>query len=366
MKSIFKHIVILTAIITVAACSTSSRVTVKNKNAKAPTKKIAFTFDDLPFAVNNEFISEDEKMKLFSRTLKVLKKHNIKATGFVIGGKYNESWYPYIKEFLRAGHTLGNHTFSHLDLNETSAEVYIENISACEKLLESLVEKTEKQLNLPFDFDQLASATLNGSVKAEFIYPSPNLTDKEKIASILTAAKEEIEKIRKNSFKREHRYFRYPYLNRGDTEQKKYTVLSALERMGYQVTPVTITSNDWRFNPRYETAYLNNRTEEMEELSKKYLARIKRELFNTEDYSEVTFHRQVKQIMLFHMNVINSMNLEKIIRLLIENGYEFVDIDEALTDEIYDMADGYKGSYGVPWLYRAKKIRSGQNGIPVK
>ncbi len=339
------------------SCSSGEKTVRKNDNSlPTKTKQVALTFDDLPFAVNNEFISEEEKKKLFTHTLDVLKKYNIKITGFLIGARYDSSWYPYIKRFLMEGHTLGNHTFSHYNSNEHSAEEYIDNISRCDSLLRVIVKSVEKDLNLPLTSLPIKRNGVND--EKELIYPPLTVQNREEIKKILMADKENFDKINEIPLNRNWKYFRYPYLNRGETERKKFTIIAALENMGYKIAPVTITSNDWRFNPRFEVAYLNNLESEEKEIAHLYLSRIKRELYNSEDYSLVTFHRNVKHIMLFHLNVINSYLLEDILKLLIRSGYEFIDLDEALTDDIYQMADGYSGSYGVPWLYRAKKIRT--------
>ncbi|RMD50295.1 MAG: hypothetical protein D6830_03090, partial [Ignavibacteria bacterium] len=348
-----KSIIFALTILTFYACSSAEKVVVKKKPVKRNAKVVALTFDDLPFATNNEFLSDEEKKKLFNRTLDILKKENIKITGFLIGNKYDSSWFPYLKRFVQEGHTLGNHTFSHFNSNEHTAEEYIANVAKCDSLLENIMRRIGKELNIPIDAPLITQEAKIGKEKKALYYPSPLIKNKKKINKLLTAEKEELEKLTVQSINTNWKYFRYPYLNRGDTKQKKFMIMSAMENMGYKISPVTITSNDWRFNPRFEIAYLNGDEQDMKELKRLYLNRIKRELFNSEDYSEVTFHRPVKHTMLFHLNVINSILLEDIIKLLRDSGYDFISVDEALTDEIYQMADGYKGSYGVPWLYRA-------------
>jgi peptidoglycan/xylan/chitin deacetylase (PgdA/CDA1 family) len=356
MKNIKYYIISVISIFLIYSCCPSQSTVKKIKPSASNTKNklVNLTFDDLPFATNNEFLKDEDKKKLFSHIVKVFKKYNIKATGFLIGGKYDSSWFPYMKQFLIDGHTLGNHTYSHYNSNEHTAEEYIDNIAQCDSVLADIVNNTLSSLNLAFSPGKVTSRKGNNKM----LYPSLSLSDKKEIKNILTADKKKIEKLNELDINIIWKYFRYPYLNRGETEQKKMTILSALDNLGYKIAPVTITSNDWRFNPRYETAYINKDSTEMAQIAGLYLSRIKRELFNSEDYSQTTFHREVKQIMLFHLNVINCLQLENIIELMLAEGYQFVELDNALDDELYQMADGYSGSYGVPWLYRAKRIRS--------
>lgn len=65
------------------------------------TRQFALTFDDGPHPTRTEAI------------LDVLKKHNVKATFFVLTNKLNEGNFSIVKRILDEGHTLGSHGPSH-------------------------------------------------------------------------------------------------------------------------------------------------------------------------------------------------------------------------------------------------------------
>ena len=73
---------------------------VKNINLKNQQKVIALTFDDGPWNRTTEQI------------LDILKKHNIKATFFVVGQHLNERQ-EIGKKIVEAGHVIANHTWNH-------------------------------------------------------------------------------------------------------------------------------------------------------------------------------------------------------------------------------------------------------------
>ena len=76
--------------------------------------KIYLTFDDGPIPEITEWVLEE------------LKKYNAKATFFCIGDNIEK--HPEIFEkVINAGHSIGNHTFNHLNGWKTSTEEYIEN-----------------------------------------------------------------------------------------------------------------------------------------------------------------------------------------------------------------------------------------------
>jgi peptidoglycan/xylan/chitin deacetylase (PgdA/CDA1 family) len=88
------------------------------------SKEIYLTFDDGPTSEITTFI------------LNELKKHKVKATFFCIGK--NVKKHPTIYERIKKeGHSVGNHTYNHLNGFRTNNTNYIENIQQAEKLIES-------------------------------------------------------------------------------------------------------------------------------------------------------------------------------------------------------------------------------------
>ena len=80
--------------------------------------KIYLTFDDGPIPEITEWVLEE------------LKKYEAKATFFCIGDNIQK--YPEIFEkVIKDGHSVGNHTFNHLNGWETSTKEYIENSIQC-------------------------------------------------------------------------------------------------------------------------------------------------------------------------------------------------------------------------------------------
>lgn len=82
--------------------------------------KIYLTFDDGPTPEITEWVLEE------------LKKYNAKATFFCIGNNIEK--YPNVFEkVINEGHSIGNHTFNHLNGWKTATEDYLENTKLCEE-----------------------------------------------------------------------------------------------------------------------------------------------------------------------------------------------------------------------------------------
>ena len=103
---------------------------------KNSQKKIALTFDDGP---HPQYTPE---------ILDILKEYNIKATFFVVG--QNVELHPEIvKRAISEEHDIGNHTFTHCHVSDTSFEAIIDEIQSCEDTVYELCEYHVKLFRPP-------------------------------------------------------------------------------------------------------------------------------------------------------------------------------------------------------------------------
>ncbi len=88
---------------------------------------------DIPNNENSVYLTFDDgpTPEITQWTLLQLKKYNAKATFFCIGN--NVEKHPEIfNSAIQQGHTIGNHTFNHLNGWKTETETYIKNAKQCE------------------------------------------------------------------------------------------------------------------------------------------------------------------------------------------------------------------------------------------
>ena len=118
----------------------------------------------------------------------------------------------------------------------------------------------------------------------------------------------------------EPKYFRYPYLAEGKGE-KKQKVLDYLAEHHYTVAPVTIDSKDYEFNAQFYRVPYRQRVQRLEQFKKRYLAYIWQQTLRAEKRAK---GQPVKQILLIHANLLNSLFLGDVIELYKKNGYKFI------------------------------------------
>ncbi|MDR3443519.1 MAG: polysaccharide deacetylase family protein [Legionella sp.] len=125
----------------------------------------------------------------------------------------------------------------------------------------------------------------------------------------------------------EPKYFRYPYLSEG-SGAKKQKVLDYLAAHQYTIAPVTIDSKDYEFNAQFYRIPYRKRAQNLEQFKKRYLAYIWKQTLAAERRTKNG--QPVKQILLIHANLLNSLCLADVLELYKKNGYKFISLADAL------------------------------------
>ncbi len=107
----------------------------------APGKQVVISFDDGP------------DPEWTPKILDVLKRYNVKATFFVIGLEAEK--YPgLLKRVYREGHEIGNHTFTHPDISNISAQYAQVELNLTERLMAAKLGIKPVLFRPPYSIDQ--------------------------------------------------------------------------------------------------------------------------------------------------------------------------------------------------------------------
>lgn len=109
------------------------------------------TFTGLPRGVRQLALTYDDGPNDPStfRLLEILARHNVRATFFVIG-RYVRQRPDIVRELHKAGHVIGNHTFTHPLLTIKSAAAIRKEISDCRAALQDAVGEHSNFFRPPF------------------------------------------------------------------------------------------------------------------------------------------------------------------------------------------------------------------------
>jgi peptidoglycan/xylan/chitin deacetylase (PgdA/CDA1 family) len=264
----------------------------------ATERAIAITIDDLPVIKLDGDLPA--RQMITRKLIAQLRAAKVPATGFVNetklykDGALNQQEVALLRQWLQAGLELGNHTFSHPDINNMPLADFFADITKGETVTKQLAT----EYGLPF------------------------------------------------------RYFRHPYLHVGADAKTKTSLAEFLLRSGYTVAPVTVDNDDYVFARAYDIAEKRKDSVLVKKVLDSYVPYMAQKLEYYELISNELFGRPIKQILLIHANSINAAGLSSLFEMFKNHGYGFVTLAEALKDPAYASEDGFIGKGGISWLER--------------
>jgi peptidoglycan-N-acetylglucosamine deacetylase len=265
----------------------------------AKTRTMAVTIDDLPWNHQGEgtgFL--DAARRGTDAMLTALRVHHVPTVSVVnedkLGAPASDEYaarVALLKQWVDAGHVLGNHGYSHRDANALTAEAYLADIAKGDAVTRELMRRRR-----PYTL-----------------------------------------------------FFRHPYTHTGDTLEKRDAISRGLTARGYTVMPHTIENADWLFNVPYVKADASGRARLLES----YLAHTAAATAFAEVKAAELFGRDdVPQTLLIHTLALNADALDALLTMLEGRGYRFITLDEAMRDKAYATPDVYVGKTGPSWLLR--------------
>lgn len=257
----------------------------------AQPKQIAITIDDLPCVGCRNLAGAQEVTRNLLAHLK-----DTPAIGFVnesglhVAGE-RDARVALLEQWIEAGKTLGNHTYSHPDANRVSLGEYTDDIVRGEVVTKQLM------------------------------------------------ARRGVSKL----------YFRHPFTHTGPTREYKEGLDRFLASRGYTAAPFTVENED------YAWALIYRRTADeaiRDRVRREYIAHLDVMLAHMAKVSVELFGREIPQILILHANSLNADVMPRMLAMFRERGYGVVPLDAAMADKAYATADAWVGTFGPSWLYR--------------
>jgi peptidoglycan/xylan/chitin deacetylase (PgdA/CDA1 family) len=265
-------------------------------HAQAPAQRaIAITIDDLPAGSANS-MTGSEIVEMTTKLLGTLRDQKVPAIGFVNEQKLYK--FGEVDDRIKAlslwvdnGFELGNHTYAHTSLNRVTLQAWEEEVIRGETVTRLLLSEHKMRL----------------------------------------------------------RFLRHPYLDAGLDLQTRREAEAFLSSRGYRVAPVTMDAWDWMYAGVYEDARKRGDTALQQQLVSSYLSYTTTVFDYYEKLSKNLFGYEPKQVLLLHGNWLEADHIGELLELLRKRGYQFVTLEDALSDGAYSTPDEYVGE-GTGWL----------------
>ncbi len=256
------------------------------------------TVDDLP--VHSDLPRGVSRVDIVRKMLKSLRSNSIpEVYGFI-----NAYWLekePALAEIFQlwteAGFPLGNHTYSHKNLNDVSVAEFQNEIIKNENALQAYSGQ------MPW------------------------------------------------------KYFRFPFLGEGGSRRKHSEIRSFLQQRGYTIAEVSLDFQDWAWNDAYARCVNKNLSVRVQDLKNIYLKHAVEQLKKSETLSQKLFKRSMDQILLLHGGAFTAVMMDDLIATFKQEGVQFIPLSEATRDPAYSIDHGRGMDAGKDFLQQAMLSR---------
>ncbi len=242
----------------------------------AKAQQIAFTWDDLP--AHSALPEGQSRIDIANAIVVAMKAAGLPpAYGFVNGIQTIREPLstPVLTNWHAAGLPLGNHTWSHMNLDQNSVEAFEADLLKDEPLLRS----TD---------------------------PAGNW-----------------------------HWLRFPYLAEGDTPEKEAAIRAFLLARHYKIADVTLSFGDYAWNEPYARCVARHDTDAIAQLSLSYLAAADDDLTFRRAMAHTLFGHDIPYVLLMHVGALDSKLLPQLLALYKSRGASFITLQQAEQDPFY-------------------------------
>jgi len=242
----------------------------------AGAQQIAFTWDDLP--AHSTLPQGETRVEIGRKIIAAMKEaHLPPAYGFVNGIRTVQEPLstPMLKEWRDAGLPLGNHTWSHMNLNQSPLADWEADVLKNEPLLEEYMKGGD------------------------------------------------------------WRWLRYPYLAEGDTPEKREAARAFLRSHGYRIAAVTMSFGDYMWNEPYARCVAKKDSAVIAQLEDSYLKAAEADIDYTRSMSKTLYGHDIPYVLLMHVGALDARVLPRLLKLYRNKGFMFITLEQAEADPFY-------------------------------
>lgn len=148
------------------------------------------------------------------------------------------------------------------------------------------------------------------------------------------------------------RYFSYPYLNTGKSDEDHIRFEKWLQSHGLASVKYTIDNNEWMYSYAYDLARMDNDVNTMREVREAFIVYMTKMFDHYEAWSNQMFGRDIAQTMVLTSSRLVADSADDLFGMIGKRGYTFVPMAEAQADEAYKTAENFTGDSGISWFER--------------
>ena len=244
----------------------------------AQAQQLAITFDDLP--VHGPLPPGETRQQIAASILQTLHTAALPPVYGFINGTHTQSQpgtLSVLEAWRAAGQPLGNHTWSHMNLDQNTPAAFEQDTLRNEPLLRSLMPADEPAWH----------------------------------------------------------WLRYPYLAEGADPAKRTAVRTFLAEHHYKVAAVTMSFGDYAWNDPYARCTATHDTAAITTLEQSYLTAATLAAAHSRAQAHALLGHDIPYVLLMHIGAFDAHMLSRLLALYRQLGFTFVTLSQAELDPFY-------------------------------
>jgi peptidoglycan/xylan/chitin deacetylase (PgdA/CDA1 family) len=242
----------------------------------ATAQQIAFTWDDVP--AHAALPAGETRIEVAQKLIAAMKEAKMPPAYGLVNGVQTEREplsTPVLTMWRDAGLPLGNHTWSHPNLNSSSLADWEADLLKNEPLL------------------------------------------------------------KKHMGNSDWHWLRYPYIAEGETVEKRVAARKFLSEHGYKIAAVTMSFGDYAYNDPYARCVAKNDSAAIAQLETSYLDTASAAVDYSRAMSKALYKRDIPYVLLMHVGAFDARMLPRLLNLYRDRGFSFVTLQQAESDSFY-------------------------------
>lgn len=158
--------------------------------------------------------------------------------------------------------------------------------------------------------------------------------------SEMSPAEFEHELVRNEPFLRDQgrtdwRWFRYPFLDEGESAAKRDAARAILANRGYKIASVTMDLSDWAWTAPYARCRDKGDAMGLARLEELFMQSARENIAYHRQLSRTVYGREIPYVLLTHVSAFEARMMPRLLKLFRDEGFRFVTLEQAQADPAY-------------------------------
>lgn len=131
------------------------------------------------------------------------------------------------------------------------------------------------------------------------------------------------------------KWFRFPFLDEGESAAKRDAARAILAKHGYKIAAVTMDFTDWAWTAPYARCRDQGDSAGVARLEELFMQSSRENIAYYRQLSKTVYGREIPYVLITHVSAFEGRIMPRLLKLLRDEGFRFVTLERAQSDPAY-------------------------------